>query len=168
MRRKADSLAGQGKTPLFFEEDGRLLVISRSALEAKPYHESAVNVTWETSTLREWLNGEFYEKSFTDDEKSRFVSTGGDYVTLMTLGEAKTFFNDPGITLAKPTYYAKKHGLSWDFTSGGSSYWLKTADPSKSVYVTWVDFEGLVHENGYTVWTDKVLGVRPVMWVRVD
>ena len=123
---------------------------------------------WQDSGIRKWLNGEFYEKSFTDDEKSRFVSTGGDYVTLMTLGEAKTFFNDPGITLAKPTYYAKKHGLSWDFTSGGSSYWLKTADPSKSVYVTWVDFEGLVHENGYTVWTDKVLGVRPVMWVRVD
>ena len=120
---------------------------------------------WEDSGIRKWLNGEFYEKSFTDDEKSRFVSTGGDKVTLLTLGEAKSF--DKKILLGLPTQYAKKHGLAWDFTSGGSSYWLKTLDPERSVYVTWVDFEGLVHDNGYTVWADRVIGVRPVMWVKV-
>ncbi|MBQ5539651.1 MAG: hypothetical protein IIU03_05350, partial [Bacteroidales bacterium] len=50
-------------------EDGRTLVISRYGLDAKPYNEEDSSVTWETSTLRAWLNGEFYNSAFSSAEK---------------------------------------------------------------------------------------------------
>ena len=39
-------------------------VMADQALDCKPYHEKNESVTWETSTLRKWLNGEFYQEAF--------------------------------------------------------------------------------------------------------
>jgi hypothetical protein len=36
---------------------GALFLLSDIALDAKPYHQSYTDVTWETSTVRAWLNG---------------------------------------------------------------------------------------------------------------
>ena len=51
-------------------KDGKALAISRYALDAKPFNDSYINVTWKRSTVRKWLNGEFYNSAFNSSEKA--------------------------------------------------------------------------------------------------
>ena len=44
-------------------KDGKALVISKYALDCKPYNTSSTNVTWETCSLRNWLNNDFINLS---------------------------------------------------------------------------------------------------------
>ena len=39
-----------------------------------PYHADGSEATWETSDIRAWLNGEFLETAFTDEERSHIAS----------------------------------------------------------------------------------------------
>lgn len=50
-------------------EKDRALLISRYALDTKPYNDEYNNVTWRTSTLRKWLNNDFFNEAFTAEEK---------------------------------------------------------------------------------------------------
>ena len=40
-------------------------VMADQVLDGQPYHETYESVTWETSTLRKWLNEKFYNIAFT-------------------------------------------------------------------------------------------------------
>ena len=46
-----------------------MFVVSKYALDALPYNTIQKEVTWKSCTLREWLNHNFYDTAFTDDEK---------------------------------------------------------------------------------------------------
>ncbi len=56
-------------------QDGKALLLSKNVLDPMPYHAYGEEVSWANCTLREWLNGEFYESSFDDEEKKRIVPT---------------------------------------------------------------------------------------------
>ena len=47
-----------------------LLLISRYILDVKPFHSVDEGTVWEKSTLRSWLNKDFYGTAFNDTEKS--------------------------------------------------------------------------------------------------
>ena len=57
------------------EEDGRMLLISRYILDGVPYHTEYKDVTWETCSLRAWLNDDFYNSAFDAEEQSHILST---------------------------------------------------------------------------------------------
>lgn len=46
-----------------------ILLLSEYGLVCKYYNDTYENVTWETSTLRAWLNGEFLDTAFTNKER---------------------------------------------------------------------------------------------------
>ena len=51
-----------------------VLLISEYGLDAQPYDTSGKNrVLWEDSTIREWLNDDFYNSAFSEDEKANIV-----------------------------------------------------------------------------------------------
>lgn len=61
---------------IILARDGnKLLLISRMALDQKPYNEKKADVTWETCSLRNWLNASFYESAFDEEDKGYIVST---------------------------------------------------------------------------------------------
>ncbi len=67
--------------------DGKLFLLSDQNLEAEKYNTSKVNVTWETSTIRSWLNGydatqNGQNKNYTGDNfiKTAFSTKESDYV----------------------------------------------------------------------------------------
>ena len=99
-------------------KDGKALILTEGAIECRPYNETAVSVTWETCTLRTYLNGEFYNK-FTNADKARIVETniinqnnqwygtpGGENTTdkifLLSLEEVVLYFGDSGQLLDRP------------------------------------------------------------------
>ena len=71
-RYEQDNKPGTGPEPIQWmvldREGDRVLVISRYVLDCVRYDEEYRRVTWETCTLRAWLNGEFLDSVFDADE----------------------------------------------------------------------------------------------------
>ncbi|MDD6034939.1 MAG: DUF6273 domain-containing protein [Lachnospiraceae bacterium] len=74
-----DNVAENGAEPIEWfvldVENGKALLLSRYILERMPYHEYNESVTWESCTLRKWLNEEFYQTAFTKEEKQHVIPT---------------------------------------------------------------------------------------------
>lgn len=45
------------------------LLVSKNVLEAKPYHSEQKEVDWEKSSIRSWLNSDFFFAAFTGNER---------------------------------------------------------------------------------------------------
>ena len=56
------------------EKDGKALIITENIIEERPYHNDLVDITWEHSEMRQYLNSSFYE-SFSKEEQSRILET---------------------------------------------------------------------------------------------
>ena len=102
--------------------DGYLTAISKYVIECMPFNESEewIAIDWETCSLREWLNGDFYNEAFTDEEKA-FISltdlenagseyfglSGGndtqDYVYLIDKDTIEYLYEDIKIGISKIT-----------------------------------------------------------------
>ena len=48
--------------------DNRILVTSKYVLDCQAYHTESTAVTWEDCTLRAWLNGDFFNHAFSEEE----------------------------------------------------------------------------------------------------
>ena len=93
-------------------KDSMALVISERIILSRKYHHTFETVTWETSELRGYLNGEFLERFSPEDQERIAVTTvanndnpwfgtnGGndttDRVFLLSIEEAVRFFGDSG------------------------------------------------------------------------
>jgi len=96
-------------------QDNRALVLSEYILSRRVWHYEQRLLTWEPSDIREYLNGQFIEDIFTEEEKSFIVETtitngmnpwygsaggGGDTtdrVFLLSVWEAVYYFGDSGM-----------------------------------------------------------------------
>ena len=56
-------------------EGNEAFVVADMALDCQPYNETYENVTWETCTLRQWLNSTFLDAAFDAEEKSAIKTT---------------------------------------------------------------------------------------------
>ena len=74
-----DNNTGNGKERLSWrvlaKENGKVLLFSEYIINAKPYNETDTHVTWETCTLRLWLNNDFYNSAFSSYEQSKIETT---------------------------------------------------------------------------------------------
>ena len=59
-------------------QDGKALLLSKYGLEAKPYNTEYTDVTWETCTLRAWLNSDFLNQAYSAEEQSAILTTTVD------------------------------------------------------------------------------------------
>ncbi len=131
-------------------ENNKMLVISRYGLDAKRFDSSSNN--WANSEIRKWLNGDFHNKAFTDQEKksinlSNLSDVGTtDNVFFLSYGEAKKYFSNNEFRLCKATDYAKKNGAwvavsSYSSNPGCGFWWLRSPYPDNScrVYVVYSD-----------------------------
>lgn len=161
-------------------EDGRVLLISKYALDAKPYNTNWIRKTWESCSLRKWLNGDFYNSAFSPAEQERIVTVtnvnpdhpftrikGGrdteDRVFLLTIDEANSRFPSDDARRCRATAYAKANGTYVNEYHGDSWYWLRSRGASSRT-ASLVLFSGYVNTVGYGV--NNTGGyVRPAMWL---
>lgn len=160
-------------------EDGRALVISRYALDAMPYNQKYVFVTWRTSSLRSWLNGDFYNKAFSGTEKNSIAEVlninpgsptsntrGGldtkDRIFLLSIEEAGKYFADDGARLCEATPFAKANGAY--VGDNGESWWWLRSPGSFGRNAAIVLYVGYVSTPGYTI-VDPSNVVRPAFWL---
>ena len=112
-------------------------LVSRYGLDCRQYHHACVSMTWEQCDLRKWLNHDFLEAAFTEEEQRRikvsevvndnsrqYDTRGGnntrDRVFCLSLAEAEQYFENDSERRCRPTAQAKAHGA---YVSAGCCYW---------------------------------------------
>lgn len=166
-------------------KDGKALVVSKYALDCKQYNTSNTDVTWETCTLRKWLNNDFINAAFSSyekamiptvtvsaDENPDYSANPGnatqDQVFLLSITEANKYFNSAGARQCEPTDYAVANG-AWESVDGNCGWWLRS--PGVTQYsahsAAYVHNSGGVYESGCDV-DIGTSAVRPAMWISID
>jgi len=161
------------------KENNRILVISRYALDCQSYNTSSTDVTWETCSLRKWLNEAFLNSAFSkieralipsvtvsaDENPSYSTSPGNsttDQVFLLSVAEANKYFNSDSARQCQGTAYCYALGVYKGASNGNCWWWLRS--PGKNSYKTaYVHNIGVVNVNGLNV--DYRYGVRPALWI---
>lgn len=169
-------------------DDGSLVLLSKCALDTKPYNDKYVSVTWETCTLRKWLNKDFYGAAFSAEEQAKILpvtlenennpkngTTGGndteDRVWLLSINEVTdrftsekmySCFTDNAARICYTTAYTAVQGV---YTSNGACWWWLRSPGSVSKTAAYVISDGRVSYTGAYVGSEDK-GVRPVIVIQ--
>ena len=145
------------------ERETALLIAEKPVCE-RAYHGGYTDVTWEECDLRAWLNGKYYENTFSDEEKAailecelenkdnpKYGTTGGkntkDRIFLLSIEEAEKFFKN---SKDRATH-------SW--------WWLRSPGDG-SIYAACVRGDGSILDDGGGV--DRWAGVRPAFKINLE
>ena len=167
-------------------ESGRALLITDDLIDAVPYNEEYKKVTWETCSLRKWMNNDFLHAAFSSEEQAQiatvthqnpdnpFYDTKGgkpteDRLFALSIGEAGKFFRSDDDRMAAPTAYAKKQGAwtsdKYSLKDGRKTVWWWLRSPGlDSYYAACVITSGLVDQIGVIV-NGSSVAVRPAFWL---
>lgn len=150
-------------------KNGMALIASKDILYNSKFNNVAVS--WKDSYLRQWLNSDFINTHFSSAEKERIVlsnntnednpkykTKGGgvtsDKVFLLSISEASRFFSKSANLFI------------------GSTWWLRS--PGKKDCIATVETDGRVNMSGWPYYqaadsySSYNIGVRPVMWIKLD
>ena len=94
------------------KENNKIFVISRYGLDTKRFDSSSSD--WKNSEIRSWLNSDFYNEAFDENEKKNISSFDSDNVFLLSAKEAEKYFANDEARKCKPTKYALKKGVYVD------------------------------------------------------
>ncbi len=91
---------------------GDMAFVRTNIIDYQPFDDNDPDCTWENSALREWLNGDFYEDAFNDNEKAQirtsvFETVSGDYNYIGTSGSGifdKVFLLNTSEAKSTPYY----------------------------------------------------------------
>ena len=161
-------------------KDGKALVISKYALDCQQYNTSYTGVTWETCTLRKWLNNDFINSAFTADEKAMIPTVtvsadkNPDYSTdpgnatqdqvfLLSITEANKYFSSDSARQCKPTEYAVANGAYVNISKG---WWLRSPGNHQNL-AAYVNYDGVVREGGDYVNIGN-RAFRPALWIDLN
>ncbi len=163
-------------------ENGKALVISKYALDCKRYNTSYTSVTWETCTLRTWLNNDFISSAFLADEKAmiptvtvsadrnpNYSTNPGnatqDKVFLLSITEVNKYFSSDAKRQCECTAYADANGAY--VASNGNCWWWLRSPGYTQVSAAFVYNYGDVLEDGDRV-RNADFAVRPALWIDLN
>ena len=154
-------------------EGSHYLLCSLYILDSQRYNDAnvATAATWESSSLRFWLNNTFIDEAFTQEQQAGIFLTsvendGGitqDKIFLLSYDEAWHYFSNESLRQAAGTPYAISARLFVSNNTGMSSWWLRT--PASPLYKFVVNPSG-IHDNSPRV--NERAGIRPALWVGFD
>lgn len=163
------------------KSDDKILVISDKALDCQPYNTSDTDVTWETCSLRKWLNNDFLNVAFNTEEQAKIQNTTVtadknpeygtdpgkstlDKVFLLSIDEANRYFESDKDRLCAATAYAIEQN-AWILGSDNSATWWWLRSPgNRQDCGSCVTFGGEVGFRGDDI-EDNNHCVRPAMWI---
>ena len=153
-------------------QNNKILVISQYALDVKPYNTTRTDVTWETCTLRKWLNNEFLNNAFLIDEQTHIPSVylknednldygvnGGnktyDKIFCLSLEEAEKLFGNYTWYTNENFYY----GYNPNLFCAPTQYTIK-----KGAFVFDIDEEYYLDNLKDKCYPSDFIGHRGVCW----
>ena len=168
------------------KEDNKILVISEYVLDRQPYDEQErKKVTWETCTLRSWLNSTFLDDAFSMDEQSMIltskvtadknpdyedVNPGNDTtdkVFLLSISEVKKYLPFADQRKCDMTdYICAQLFLYYKINGHAVTNWTLRSPGSFQDHCAGVRADGQID-----CWGTGVSGlaiIRPAMWISLD
>ena len=164
------------------KEDNKVLVISKYALDCQQYHSANTDVTWETCSLRKWLNETFLNDAFSPEEQSSILSTTvtsdknpsystsqgnntTDKVFLLSITEVNKYFSSDKARKCRGTAYCYAQGASISSTANCAWWWLRSLG-DYSFNTALVGAKGSVVASGHSV-SNENTAVRPAIWIDI-
>jgi|GEM_PF-2387566 len=169
--RSAQHMEFAGAQWLVLEQrDGLALLLREEVLPQRDFHGAFVEITWENSNMRTYLNGQWLNRLPQRDRDrivqtqvvnrdSRFGMYGGedtlDYVFLLSLAEARLYFADDQARIARSGnvnvfWWLRSPGMQADFAA--------VVRANGELGITGSPVHGSMAANRY---------VRPAVWVTV-
>ena len=168
---------------LVLRNDGKTCtLISKYGLDAKPYNTEYTSATWDSCTLRKWLNTDFLSTAFSAKEQARLAtarvsadknpkySTNPgintlDKVYLLSTNEVNQCFASDADRVCLPTQTAVANG-AYTGNSGACWWWLRSPG-YRTDDAALVLSGGSVYERGHYV-SNGSGAVRPVVVLRLE
>jgi len=167
----------------------RILVISKYILANKHYHEYSdgkgnvredYKVYWEKSTIRQWLNEDFYDSAFGTLHKSKIVTTNvsadkhpqydtnqgkttTDNIFLLSYSEVQRYMPTEEERQTMQTKKSIGKTMSGKLQREKREWWTRTAGDAE-FHICFVRENGRLHKDGHAAGTMNY-GIRPVMWI---
>ncbi len=158
-------------------------MISRYALDCRPYNAKEQEVTWETCFLHGWLNDTFLNNAFSADEQAMIrtetvtadrnpsygTSPGRDTtdkVFLLSITEVNQYLTGESARKCQATAYAVKRGAYINPLDGNCWWWLRSPGMN-SFLAAIVNYVGSVGYDGVRVHTWDG-AVRPALWINIE
>ena len=166
------------------KKNDKVLLISKHVLVDKAFDESGSNATWESCSLRKWLNGDFINDAFSPEEQSMLQITNvsadkNPYYSMVDSGNATM---DNVFLLSAPEaekYFTSDEARKADIYSSVSneyhsdSWWVRTPGASRDTISTYYRYvavrignTGAVSYGGAPA--DNINGVRPAVWISIS
>lgn len=156
-------------------KEDRALLLSKYVMEYRPFHDRWGLVTWENSSLRRYLNKEFLETAFSEQERHSLVKAlvradenpmcntdpgndTKDKVFLLSVVEAQKYFNVNHNR--KCSYYLGRR----EQNPRSSWWWLRSPGFNEANAAS-------VGEDGsfqYSYVRDVRGGIRPAIWLKMN
>ncbi len=164
--------------------ENRSLLISKYALDSKPYNITDTDATWETCSLRQWLNGSFIYSAFSTEElamiptvtvsadKNPYKSTNPgnatqDKVFLLSMNEVYNYLgHSANERISNLTAYAIAQGAAKTSCTETYWWWLRSPGGSQSL-ATSACTDGIVNAVGSRV-NRSDGAVRPAIWIQFE
>ncbi len=177
-----DNNYSNGKEPIEWivlaKDSDNILVVSKYGLDCHRYNTEYQDVTWETCSLRKWLNSGFLNEAFsvgeqgmikssvvTADANPEYDTPAGndttDEVFLMSILEARRYFASDESRKCQPTSYAMRRGAYKDSDTGCCVFWLRSPG-NRANDAACVGHNGAVDSYGGSVINDGS-AVRPAL-----
>ena len=164
------------------KQEDRMLVVSRYGLDCQPYNTELKEVTWETCSLHDWLNSEFFKEAFNSEEKDAILLSTvtddanqaydtADRVFLLSTWEAEIYFADNAARTCSSTPYCYAQGAPRKDPmkiegSDTCMWWLRSPASFYDDCAAGVSPKGFVGGNGLGIMYDcDYCAVRPAMWI---
>ena len=161
-------------------KNGRALLITDKLIDYVEYNEKFAHVTWETCTLRKWMNSDFISKAFSSSQQAQIATVsnqnpnnpkygtkGGkatqDRIFALSIDEAKKYFSSDADRKAYTTDYAHEKG--YDEKDRSECWWLRSPGDNNYVAV-YVRYDGGIYRDGSGVINFEV-AVRPAFWLNL-
>ena len=174
---------------IVLEADGdSALLLSRYALDCQPFNTKQESVTWETCTLRKWLNSDFYNRAFNAEERESILKSDvsaemfpsgdpgnatRDQVFLLSLAEAEEYFASDEERRGAATDYAIQQGArtSGDYIAHGreACWWWLRSPGFDNLHAASVYHGGSIFVRGYDTSIDYTHNaVRPCIRIQLS
>ena len=162
------------------ENEQKILLISKYALDGKKYEGESSEATWDTCSLRSWLNYDFYNQAFSEKERNRIkettvkaewnrefdVNPGKDTlnkVFLLSRKEAEMYFSGQSARRCRCTYYGYTADVAQNEGEDACNWWLRSPGKSERE-VAYINYNG--EFGSKEVYAH--LAVRPAIWISIE
>lgn len=158
-------------------DNKRALLISKDILAYDIFGDAGSS--WKDCNIRSWLNGSFFDASFSDSEKEQIVTTlysealnqdsdipaaeTLDKISLLSLQEFETYSDIPFSSASITDALEDLAGENTD-SIGRIEWWLRTVDNTGYVYR--ISRSGMVLNSEDS--SPDTCGIRPIIWVKFN